>query len=144
MRSSANTDRHHENWAVIRYADEDPVMAPSFDHASSLGFNEPPDRCEARLATMDQGYSVRAYAERGRGKFEGRPALTDLALEALRTLSGTHQHYLEDRLAGLSRAACADILDGVPAGLMSHASRTFALEILRINQERLLYGLDHN
>jgi len=36
-----NTDRHHENWALLRWTDKDKqtyhVLAPSFDHASSLG-----------------------------------------------------------------------------------------------------------
>lgn len=31
-----NTDRHHENWALIRSLDGGLVLAPSYDHASSL------------------------------------------------------------------------------------------------------------
>ena len=33
-----NTDRHHENWAIIQ-AGRQYCLAPTFDHASCLGFN---------------------------------------------------------------------------------------------------------
>lgn len=43
-----NTDRHHENWGVLRTVSPDHVVAyeiaPSFDHASSLARNEPPEK----------------------------------------------------------------------------------------------------
>ncbi len=32
-----NTDRHHENWGVVRTMAGDVHLAPTFDHASSLG-----------------------------------------------------------------------------------------------------------
>jgi hypothetical protein len=34
-----NTDRHHENWGVIRLPEGTVHLAPTFDHASSLGRN---------------------------------------------------------------------------------------------------------
>jgi len=34
---AGNTDRHHENWGVIRLPDGSVHLAPTFDHASSLG-----------------------------------------------------------------------------------------------------------
>ncbi|MHB1163969.1 MAG: hypothetical protein ACYC3K_01885 [Candidatus Nanopelagicales bacterium] len=36
-----NTDRHHENWAVIRTSG---LLAPAYDHAASLGFDVPERR----------------------------------------------------------------------------------------------------
>jgi len=43
-----NTDRHHENWGVLRTVNSDHTVAyeiaPSFDHASSLARNEPPEK----------------------------------------------------------------------------------------------------
>lgn len=43
-----NTDRHHENWGVLRTTRHDQTVsyqiAPSFDHASSLARNEPPEK----------------------------------------------------------------------------------------------------
>ena len=62
-----NTDRHHENWAIlfehVRGDVECARMAPSFDHASSLG-RELSD--ERRILLMKER-RVRQYSEKGRG-----------------------------------------------------------------------------
>ena len=51
----ANTDRHHENWGILvdPTATEPPRLAPSFDHASSLGFLLSDDERAERLQTRD-------------------------------------------------------------------------------------------
>ena len=60
-----NTDRHDENWAIIE-APEHPTarrhLAPTFDHASSLGCHLQDVERERRLQTRDAGYTVEAYA----------------------------------------------------------------------------------
>jgi len=60
-----NTDRHHENWGII----EQPAggtttryLAPTYDHASSMGRNEPDKKIARRLPGRDSGYNVEAYA----------------------------------------------------------------------------------
>ena len=61
-----NTDRHHENWGVLRTgigADRTECIAPSFDHASSLG-RELLDKRRDRAIAQNR---VSAYAERARG-----------------------------------------------------------------------------
>lgn len=61
-----NTDRHHENWGLVFWptdAERYPSVAPTFDHASSLG-------CELqdklRTTYLKEG-RVGWYVERGRG-----------------------------------------------------------------------------
>lgn len=67
----ANTDRHHENWAVISAIR---ALAPSYDHGASLGFNVPPSR-RADVANT---------AARARSRhFAGKPTLVELAAQAL-------------------------------------------------------------
>jgi hypothetical protein len=69
-----NTDRHHENWGVAVVRNDTKVdfhLAPTFDHASSLGRELTDERRHDRLNTRDQGYSVEAYAERARSAFYG-------------------------------------------------------------------------
>jgi hypothetical protein len=56
-----NSDRHHENWAFIDLEGKS-HLAPTYDHASSLGRNESDERREKRLKTRDTGFSVEAYA----------------------------------------------------------------------------------
>ncbi|WP_425154200.1 HipA domain-containing protein [Candidatus Palauibacter sp.] len=61
-----NTDRHHENWGLLRWRDGDEwrgVLAPSFDHASSFGRELLDDRRALLLNEKRVGW----YSERGRG-----------------------------------------------------------------------------
>lgn len=61
-----NTDRHHENWGILfNLAGEDLkcLLAPSFDHASSLGRELRDDR---RDRLLDEN-RVGNYVERGHG-----------------------------------------------------------------------------
>ena len=64
-----NTDRHHENWAIVRVMHQDGrvshEMAPTFDHASSLGRNEPPDKLVAWLSEpgRPEWYATRSHGE---------------------------------------------------------------------------------
>jgi len=61
-----NTDRHHENWGIVYDAEGRSTLAPTFDHASSLGRNESDANRRKRLDTSDRGFTVAAYARRAR------------------------------------------------------------------------------
>lgn len=70
-----NTDRHHENWALIETPSDAPAgryLAPTFDHASCLGCHLRDDERQRRLKTRDRAYSVEAYADRARSAFYER------------------------------------------------------------------------
>ena len=61
-----NTDRHHENWGVLRTWKGDGWVgrvAPSFDHASSLGR----ELLDSRRSRLLRERRVGVYAEKGRG-----------------------------------------------------------------------------
>jgi len=62
-----NTDRHHQNWGVLRSSISSGQtvqhIAPTFDHASSLGRNESELKLDRRLREN----TVLAYARKGRG-----------------------------------------------------------------------------
>jgi hypothetical protein len=57
-----NTDRHHENWAVLQRPSVDServaVLCPSFDHASSLGHNIRDSERDKRLNTKSLNVAV--------------------------------------------------------------------------------------
>ncbi|WP_133511843.1 hypothetical protein [Candidatus Thiosymbion oneisti] len=61
-----NSDRHDENWGFISCGGSPShvMLAPTFDHASSLGWNETDENRLKRLMTQDRGGSVEAYATR--------------------------------------------------------------------------------
>jgi len=130
----ANTDRHHANWAVVKPPHGPGWLAPSFDHATCLGFQEAPDRKEDRLERGE----VASWCERGDTHFEGRPALVTVAVEALERCPSSARQHWRDRLAWLTDRQCAGIIAGVPESLMSQVDRRFGLEILRSNRARLL------
>jgi hypothetical protein len=58
-----NSDRHHENWAFIDCEGKS-YLAPTYDHASSLGRNESDEQKKKRLQTKDMGFSVEAYTNK--------------------------------------------------------------------------------
>lgn len=130
----ANTDRHHANWAVIKPPDGSGWLAPSFDHATCLGFQEAPDRKERRLERGE----VASWCERGDTHFEGRPSLVTAAVEALDLCSVSVRQHWRERLASLTDEHSTGIIAPVPDSLMSQVDRRFALEILRSNKARLL------
>lgn len=111
----ANTDRHHENWGLLLdpTGTTMPQLAPTFDHASCLGFQLSDDERRERLGTRDAGRNVSAFAHRGRSRhFADSLGLVDLALEAmaqcgqnLRDLSRSALELLDDvRLEALVAA----------------------------------------
>jgi len=59
-----NTDRHHENWAILLVAEGATLaVAPSFDHASSLGR----ELQDVRRQNLMRPGAVGRYARNGRG-----------------------------------------------------------------------------
>ena len=129
-----NTDRHEENWAVIVNPNER-RLAPSFDHASSLGFQISDAQRDQRLETRDEGFTPETYARRAKSPFANKPRLIDLASAALdRCTRAVSEHWL---------GACDDVdalvepIWRVPDDRMSEAARQFAERILRSNCARL-------
>ena len=147
-----NTDRHHENWGwVIKRPDPTPDrtgaspvtvhLAPTYDHASSLGRNEPESRRRERLTTKDSGYSVSAYVEKARSalyatKGDERP-LTVLGAfsEAARLLPHAANIWVE-RLKTIQSADVDAVLDRIPRDRISAPAVDFAREMLMISRRR--------
>ena len=130
-----NTDRHQENWAVIDSAGRR-CLAPTFDHASCLGFLLDDEKRSYQLLTRDSGATPEAFADRARSPFEGSPHPVDVAIEALATIDP------RARLLWLSKCKDVDSLVEpicmIPAGRMSVPARDFAERVLRRNCHRLL------
>lgn len=130
-----NTDRHEENWAVIASSSER-WLAPTFDHASSLGFLLSDEQRQQRLTTADRGFAPEGFADRAKSQFADKPHPIDVAIEALdRCASDVKDHWLRqcsdaDRLveaAGL-----------VPRNRISAVAQQFAERVLRRNIAQLL------
>jgi hypothetical protein len=129
-----NTDRHQENWAVI--ANGGRRLAPTFDHASSFGFQLDDEQRVHHLTTSDQNQSADAYADRARSRFEASPHPVDVAAEALSTVEAEVRAHWIERCRAFPDVA--DIVDRVPSGRMSRPARALAVAIFNRNRNRLL------
>ena len=139
-----NQDRHHENWALLSAGDED-RLAPSFDHASSLGFQLTDAERQERCETDDSQRTPEAWARRAKCRpMEDRPGLVALALGALRTLPAEVADHYRGNLAALSEETVGDLVDRVPPARMSHPSRIFVRRVVAENRKRLLDGINRD
>lgn len=135
-----NGDRHHENWGVIRKkmvsaATETIYLAPTYDHASSLGRDLSDDKRQKR--------SVEAYANNCSSAFyssfdDKKP------LKAFDVFTYVSRIYPEaanvwlKRLSNISRANTLEIFNCIPSDRISPIAVDFAQNILEYNKSRLL------
>ncbi|MBA3991922.1 MAG: HipA-like protein [Cyanobacteria bacterium DS2.3.42] len=144
-----NGDRHDENWGILlrRSAGEatqfDRYLAPTFDHASSLGRNESDDRRLLRIESNDANFSVSGYAFRSRSAFyaaatDNHPMSTFDAFSSAAKSIETAAAYWLKQLGNVSDAEVRAILSRIPEEFMSQTASRFAQKMLEFNQQRLL------
>ncbi|NOZ38858.1 MAG: phosphatidylinositol kinase [Planctomycetes bacterium] len=143
----ANPDRHHQNWAVLwdgqQLSGERLQLAPTFDHGASLARNLSDEERKKRLTSKDMNYQVPKFAARARSAFYGQ-------VSDERTL-GTHEAFWQfaeiaseaakcwlKQLQLIKPASIQAILDKVPEQRMSMIAKEFTLQLLSVNQQRLL------
>ena len=136
-----NTDRHHENWGLLRRrvgARVIGTMAPSFDHASALGRELLDERRKRRLDANGIG----RYAENGHGGIywseADKRAPSPLAL--VRHATRAHPDLLLSalgRLEQLDEPALRAIVGRVPVDWMSPLARQFAIALVLYNLSEL-------
>jgi len=137
-----NTDRHHENWAFLKWADEQKqthqVLAPTFDHASSLG-RELLDEKRELLLNENR---IEWYIDRGQGAIFASSD-DDKGLNPFELLEFAYEQHPDIFQPWLDKAQEVDseqfeqILDRVPDSFISDLERRFALRMLEINLNRL-------
>lgn len=137
----ANQDRHHENWGVIHHGEI--YLAPTYDHAASLGQNESDaKRCEL-LTTRDPGRKINRYVEKARSaiylnQFETKPLLTLNVFQQLVTKRpGAAKVWLQ-RLGDIKPEQCQNIFNRIPPTEISAIAIEFAMKLLELNQKKLL------
>ena len=136
-----NTDRHHENWGLLlrRVGDRGTGgLAPSFDHASSLGR----ELLDERRALLLREGRVGRYSEQARGGIHWDPDARygPSHLELLRRAVGEDRTYFQavmERVAELSDPIVTELVARVPSGWMSSVARQFAVELIRYNRNEI-------
>ena len=136
-----NTDRHHENWGWLMdltAADGSGELAPSFDHASSLGRELDGVRRDRILAENRVG----TYAERGRGGiyWSEEDRRSPSPLELVRRAVVAYPQFFRPGLAKLStldEGNILEIVNRIPTDWMSPPQRDFAVGLMRYTLEQL-------
>ena len=131
-----NTDRHHENWGfrfkLTRLAGSYPLsIAPSFDHASSLGRECLDERCEKILREN----KVAEYVRAGRGGvyWQATDAKGASPLKLVELASAKYPKYFApalDKLCKLNEDDAWRIISRIPAQRASNVSKQFAQAIV--------------
>ena len=140
-----NTDRHHENWGLMTRctaSGDQTILAPSFDHASSLG-RELDDADRGDMLSAGGNRSISRYVGKCRSKlYASASAAKPLSpLQAFQVATteapAVCEHWL-GRLRSVDPPQFADIIDRIPGSRMSADAKRFARELLVYNRLRLL------
>jgi hypothetical protein len=140
-----NTDRHHENWGILTKktaGGRSEMIAPSFDHASSLGHGLVDDsqgKCRRRILEQNR---IALYAESASGAiyWDGADKRGVSPLEMVRRAARAHPDLFRRSFAlldKLERESLERIVRLVPAGWMSDVARQFAIELTCYNLKEL-------
>jgi hypothetical protein len=144
-----NTDRHSDNWGVLEKPESYPTLniarylAPTYDHASSLGVRISDEERQKRLITKDTGYSVQAYAKRCCSQLyasDNRPKPLK-TFEAFREAALYYPQAAQVWLNCLAKISASDtlaIFNRIPRDRISQITIDFSQQILIFNRERLL------
>ncbi len=134
-----NQDRHEENWGFINSRGAI-YLAPTFDHASSLGRNETDDRRRQKLEANHPDHGIYGYARRAKAPiYDGTDALrpSEAFFALARLCPNLGVHWLA-KLRDIDPNSFAILLDRVPAGWITEPARRFAVQLLKVNRDRLL------
>lgn len=139
-----NTDRHHENWGIVAVnsgSSPEFYLAPTFDHASSLGRNELPEKRQLRLETTDQRATVEAYAAKARTALYSAGATKPLTTrEMIAELVRSHPditRYWAHIMVQVPLDVFTGIFDRMSPDWVDTSAREFALRMLQANQNML-------
>ncbi|OWQ85079.1 hypothetical protein CDN99_22985 [Roseateles aquatilis] len=136
-----NTDRHHENWGLLIRADRAANrfavgVAPSYDHASSLGR----ELLDPRRADLLRNAQISRYIEKGKGGIFHVSSDVRGAnpLRLVETAAVAYPHYFRSALmsvTGLSEETISGIVHALPEARATTMAKRFALAmILRAQQ----------
>jgi len=136
-----NTDRHHENWGLLSQVAEDEVsvdLAPTYDHASSLG-RELNDSKRERIFANNR---IGTYVERARGAiyWSDSDSRGISPLELVRRSMDTFPDLFSpglQRVKNLERETLLNPLMQIPNGWMSTLAREFVSDQMDYNIRNL-------
>ena len=141
-----NTDRHHENWGILHVQTPKGwrgAIAPTFDHASSLGrelLDQPSGKGRKRILEKNE---IGLYAEKGTGAiyWSGKERKGPSPLELVRLATDRYPDLFRPALVHveqLSSPTTEGILTRMPVDWMSKIAMDFIREFLAYSVSELL------
>jgi hypothetical protein len=136
----ANRDRHEQNWAILapQLVSSPERLAPSYDHASSLGYNLTDTK---RQAYFQEPGRLRAWAKKGTAyRFEhaGKPpTLVEHAARAVAMCTPQGADWWQKQLDDVDLDPVLRLLRERAVPGMSDPAATFARDLLDLNLGRL-------
>ncbi|MCQ9163910.1 HipA domain-containing protein [Arthrobacter sp. STN4] len=135
-----NTDRHSQNWAVETTQTGEMHLAPSFDHATSLGISNRGDKRDRLLESPNliPDFATQATAHR----FESGKtvSLVDFACSFLAECSPRAQAHWRNRINDFP---AAEAIEALASSRMSLPATSLATNIIQSNLERLRQCLSY-
>ncbi len=133
----ANQDRHHENWGFV--ATTKFYLAPSFDHASSMGCRVSENEKQKRLNTKDAGYSVEAFANKAKTAMYHN----DKILKTYELAELCYKYYPKEycfwvnKISKISEQNIGQCFNYIPQNWMSDIDKQFTMKLLQANKDEL-------
>ncbi len=137
----SNSDRHHENWALLYDTEQHTcTLAPSYDHATSLGRNLTDDDRNRRLNNKG---GVLDYLVKRPGRTFVDPSRksgpSPLLLAQLICLTApTRVRPLLERLGNTPDRDFRNAINRIPNAIMSRTAKKFAHQAVQIGKTELL------
>lgn len=137
----SNTDRHHENWALLHDGGQDTyALAPSYDHASSLGSRLTEEDSNQRLKNHG---GVLDYLAKRSGLIYVDPSRksgpSPLLLAQLICLTDPSRvRPLLNRLRSTPDPDFRSAIFRIPSAVMSLAAKKFAYQVVIVSKYQLL------
>lgn len=138
----SNQDRHNQNWGMIYSPDNRTYLAPTFDHAASLGRNESDENRKKRLKTKDKGQSISTYVNRAKSQIYNKNG------QKLKTIDAFYIYGFAFAteaslswikiLKSIEIESIKEIVNRVPDSIMSKLSKEFSIQIILENRKRLI------
>ncbi|PWD83756.1 HipA domain-containing protein [Ignatzschineria cameli] len=141
----SNQDRHCENWGLIQTAQGTNHLAPSFDHAASLGRSENSSKRKRILYGNDPRITMEKYVTKAKSYFS-RNNIRCTLMEAYLYFAQKNKKAAiawGEKLNAININTIKNIVMRVPQSIMDDLEKEFTIELLRTNKARILKEIEY-
>lgn len=140
----SNQDRHSENWGMVETTKKTNHLAPTFDHAASLGRNESDKKRIIILENQNGSLNISQYVSRANSYFthkDNRLKVFDVFKFFAEKNKSAALEWIS-KLETLSNDNIRLIINRVPDLIMTEISKDFAYELICQNKANILMYRD--